>query len=142
MRSFTLPLARTNSWEKVLSENDCSAATERSHQSMARSALPPSMRSHWTEESSPFHLPSTTALSPSQRARSIFSAIAGAEEEEALALAEVLAPGPGLLGAGFPLWDGESAPPTPASEKMRRLARYAPTNTKAGTATPTTIFCP
>src|SRR5215207_3809978 len=115
MRSFTLPLARTNSWEKVLSENDCSAATERCHQSMARSALPPSMRSQWTEETSP--------LSPSQRARSIFSAIAGAEEEEALALAEVLAPGPGLLGAGFPLWDGESAPPTPASEKMRRLAR-------------------
>src|SRR5215204_109508 len=117
MRSFTLPLARTNSWEKVLSENDCSAATERSHQSMARSALPPSMRSQWTEESSPRHVPSTTALSPSQRARSIFSAIAGAEE--ALALADGL----GLAGAGVWPWGGLSARITAATERMRRLAR-------------------
>src|SRR5215203_6509809 len=117
MRSFTLPLARTNSWEKVLSENDASAATERSHQSMGRSALPPSMRSQWTEESSPRHVPSTTALSPSQRARSIFSAIAGTEE------ALALAPGLGLAGAGEPPWGGECARHTPATEKMRRLAR-------------------
>src|SRR5215204_3644831 len=104
MRSFTLPLARTNSWEKVLSENDCSAATERSHQSMARSALPPSMRSQWTEESSPRHVPSTTALSPSQRARSIFSAFVGAEG------ALALAPGLGLPGgAGVWPWGGELA---------------------------------
>src|SRR5215208_3350722 len=120
MRSFTLPLARTNSWEKVLSENDCSAATERSHQSIARSALPPSMRSQSTEERSPCHVPSTTALSPSQRALSIFSAIAGAEE--ALALAEalaLLAPGLGLPGAGVPPWGGEFATHTPTTEKMR-----------------------
>src|SRR5215203_7354309 len=119
MRSFTLPLARTNSWEKVLSENDSSAATERFHQSMGRSALPPSRRSQWTEESSPRHLPSITALSPSQRARSIFSAIAGAEKE-----ALALAPGPWLDGADVPpSCGGESAPPTTATERMRRLAR-------------------
>src|SRR5215210_2918760 len=46
MRSFTsLPLARTNSWENVLSEKAIFVATERSHQSMARPALPPSSRS-------------------------------------------------------------------------------------------------
>src|SRR5215203_4182534 len=123
MRSFTLPLARTNSWEKVLSENDCSAATERSHQSMVRSALPPSMRSQWTEESSHRHVPSTTALSPSQRARLIFSATAGAEEALALAEALALVPGLGLPGAGVPPWGGESAPTTPTTVKMRRLAR-------------------
>src|SRR5215204_2013386 len=123
MRSFTLPLARTNSWEKVLSENACSAATERSHQSMTRSALPPSIRSQWTEERSPRHLPSITALSPSQRARSIFSAIAGAEGTLALAEALALAPGLELAGAGVWPWGGESARHTPATVKMRRLAR-------------------
>src|SRR5215210_4089071 len=102
MRSFTLPLSRTNSWEKVLSENDCSAATERSHQSIACSGLPPSMRSQCTEERSPRHVPSTTALSASQCACSIFSAIAGAEE--ALALAETLALAPGLGLAGVGVW--------------------------------------
>src|SRR5215203_6291305 len=118
MRSFTLPLARTNSWEKVLSENDCSAATERSHQSMARSALPPSMRSQWTEERSPRHVPSTTALSPSQRARSIFSAITGAEEALAEALAEALE----LSGEGVPARGGAPSPRSDA-ERMRRLAK-------------------
>src|SRR5215208_4793307 len=126
MRSFTLPLARRNSWEKVLSENDCSAATERSHQSMARSALPPSMRSQWTEESFPRHVPSTTALSPSQRARSIFSAISGAEGALALALALaealVLDPGLVLAGAGVWPWGGVFEPIT-VTERMRRLAR-------------------
>src|SRR5215203_2306658 len=122
MRSFTLPLARTNSWEKVLSENDCSAATERSHQSMARSALPPSSRSQWTEERSPRHVPSTTALSPSQRARSIFSAIVGAEGALALAEALALDPGLGLLGAGVWPW-GLLFTGTTATERMRRLAR-------------------
>src|SRR5215207_5395165 len=123
MRSFTLPLARTNSWEKVLSDNDCSAATERSHQSMARSALPPSIRSHWTEESSPRHVPSTTALSPSQRARSIFSAIVGAEEALALAEALALDPGLGLLGAGVWPWGGDFSNDTATTERMRKLAR-------------------
>src|SRR5215203_4946141 len=122
MRSFTLPLARTNSWEKVLSENDCSAATERSHQSMTRSALPPSIRSQWTEERSPRHVPSITALSPSQRARSIFSAIAGAEEALALAEALALDPGLGLAGAGVWPWGGVSARIT-VTERMSRLAR-------------------
>src|SRR5215203_933876 len=122
MRSFTLPLARTNSWEKVLSENDCSAATERSHQSIARSALLPSSRSQSTEERSPCHVPSTTALSPSQRARSIFSAIAGAEETLALAEALALVPGLGLPGAGVPPWGGVSARIT-VTERMSRLAR-------------------
>src|SRR5215217_3670139 len=123
MRSFTLPLARTNSWEKVLSENDCSAATERSHQSMGRSALPPSRRSQWTEESSPRHVPLTTALSPSQRALSIFSAIAGAEGALALVETLALAPGLELAGAGVPPWGGESARITAAIERMRRRAR-------------------
>src|SRR5215216_3689678 len=123
MRSFTLPLARTNSWEKVLSENDSSAATERSHQSVTRSALPPSMRSQCTEERSPRHLPSTTALSPSQRARSIFSAFAGAEGALALAEALAVAPGLGLAGAGVWPWGGVSARITAATERMRRLAR-------------------
>jgi hypothetical protein len=81
------------------------------------------MRSQWTEESSHRHVPSTTALSPSQRARSIFSAIAGAEGALALAEALALDPGLGLAGAGVWPWGGESARITAATERMRRLAR-------------------
>jgi hypothetical protein len=71
----------------------------------------------------PLPRPFTTALSPSQRARSIFSAIVGAEEELALAEALALDPGLGLAGAGVWPWGGESARITAATERMRRLAR-------------------
>jgi hypothetical protein len=105
----TSPLARTNSCEKVLPENDVSAATERSHQSMACPDLLPSSRSQCTEERSPCQAPSATTLSPSQRALSIVNTVLS-EGEEALALED----GVGLAGAGIPpCWGGGSPGPTP-----------------------------
>src|SRR5215203_2938235 len=121
MRSFTLrPSARTNSWEKVLPENDILAATERSHQSMARPVLPPSRRSQCTEERSPRHFPSTTTLSSFQRALCISTA--PSEAGEALELADVL-PSLRLDGAGVPACSGGAPSPTPNDERMRREAK-------------------
>src|SRR5215212_2878786 len=95
--SIPLPLACTNSWEKVRSDQFISDAARRSHQSVALPDLPPSSRSQFTEEISPFHVPSTTAFSPSQRAPAMFRWLSGAViSASAVALAEL----PGLAEPG------------------------------------------
>src|SRR5215212_10665860 len=103
--SIPLPLACTNSWEKVRPDQFISDAARRSHQSVALPDLPPSSRSQCTEEISPFHVPSTTALSPSQRAPVTLSVLLGAVTP-ALALKEE--PGLVVLGAA-PFSIGELA---------------------------------